>query len=236
MPRPGGIGDFVPGAAAPRRWTQVASEPLFLLSNALFLLVLAPTLFTVSVRWPPLARRLQAEVEQRWRPLIYMGWHAYSWAAYLVFRGLPESIRPTSLAHDGVASRFNSRCGSWLGFHTLVYRRRAQTPPAQQIIDYVRRCRRHLVLFPDSGGPYRVLKPGIADIAQALDALVVPFAIRSQRALRLGSDMQHVLPLPTSRLELVCGAPLAGRSVDPHACGRALAELEEIATAAPTAR
>jgi lysophospholipid acyltransferase (LPLAT)-like uncharacterized protein len=126
-------------------------------------------------------------------------------------------------------------CGSWLGFDALVYRRRAAIPPAQQIIDYVRRFRRHLVLFPDSGGPYRVVKPGIADIAQALDAPVVPFAIRSRRTLRFGSEMQHASPLPTARLELVCGAPLAGRALDPDACGRALAELEGVVAAAQAA-
>ena len=156
--------------AAPvaRRWTGVLGAPLVLLSNGLFFLGFLPVLATSSVRWPPLVGQLQSRLERRWRPIIYMGWHAYSWCSYLVFRELPAALRPTSIAHDGVASRFNSRCGSWLGLDTLVYQRHAPTPPRQQIVDYALEYRRHLVLFPDSGGPYRVLKPGVVAVARAI--------------------------------------------------------------------
>jgi hypothetical protein len=230
--RPSGIGDFVCGAPAARRFPGALSAPLVLLSNGLFFLGFLPVLATSSVRWPPLVARLQADLERRWRPILYMGWHAYSWCAYLVFRELPAALRPTSIAHDGVASRFNSRCGSWLGLDTLVYQRHAPVPPRQQIVDYALERRRHLVLFPDSGGPYRVLKPGIVSIARALDARVVPFAIRSRRAVRIGRRMRHLLPLPTARLELLCGDPLAGDDIDERRFSRALCELEGRADAA----
>jgi len=229
--RPAGSGDFVCGAPVARRWTGALGAPLVLLSNGLFFLGFLPVLATSSVRWPPLVGQLQTDLEQRWRPIIYMGWHAYSWCSYLVFRELPAALRPTSIAHDGVASRFNSRCGSWLGLDTLVYQRHAPTPPRQQIVDYALEYRRHLVLFPDSGGPYRVLKPGVVAVARAIDALVVPFAIRSRRAIRLGRDLRHLLPLPTSRLELVCGEPLAGSDVEERRCSQVLRELEERADA-----
>lgn len=227
MARRAGIGDFVWGAPAARRWSEGLSAPLVLLSNALFFLGFLPVLATSSVRWPPLLAQLQADLERRWRPIVYMGWHAYSWSSYLVFRELPAALRPTSIAHDGVASRFNSRCGSWLGLDTLVYQRHASVPPRQQIVDYALGRRRHLVLFPDSGGPYRALKPGIVAVARALDALVVPFAIRSRRAIRLGRELQHLLPLPTARLELVCGDPLSGGDVDERRCDQVLCDLEE---------
>jgi hypothetical protein len=155
-----------------------------------------------------------------------MGWHEYSWGAYLAFRRLPASLRPTSIAHDGLASRLNSRCGSWLGLDTLVYQRHGAAPPRQQIAEYALAYRRHLVIFPDSGGPYRVLKPGIVSVARAIDALVVPFAIRARRSVRVGRELRHLVPWPTSRLELVCGEPLAGCEIDERSCNRALRELE----------
>lgn len=200
----------------PARWL----EPLLFGSNAaLFAAHLAVTPTARLVFREPFV--LEAELD---RPRIYITWHRFNYVATPVLLSLPSDQRPTLIAHDGVASRFSHRSTAWMGFEVLVFRRRSSTPPRQQIIDYVRATRRSIVNLPDSGGPYGVMKPGILEVARACDARIIPFQTTADRAVSVGRELEHVIPLPRCRIEVRRGAALDG-TVTVDDCQRALDAL-----------
>ncbi len=182
--------------------TQRLTRPAFALSNAAFCAALLPVALSARARWtaqpaPPSAA-----------PIIYYCFHRYAWVSYFIFSALPKELRPTAIAHDGLASRLNHSAGAWLGYPTFVFSRRASTSPREQIIAHAQRTGCHLMLLPDSGGPYGQLKPGILEIAQRLGAWLQPFAVPSTPALTVGASQRHVVPLPFSRLEVHLGPML----------------------------
>jgi len=199
---------------------QRLTRPAFWLTNALFLSALSPVFLTARVRW----RERPSFSDDR--PALWFCWHRYGWVAYFVFGALPEGLRPTAVAHDGLLSRLNHIAGAWLGYPTLIFSRRAEAAPRHQIIDFVRREGGHLMLLPDSGGPYGVVKPGIVEIARELDARLQPFAIRTRGAIRVGRVQRHVCALPFAALDVVCGPPIDGRTATVAVCQRALENLE----------
>jgi hypothetical protein len=202
--------------------TPRALEPLFVLSNASLFALHAPSMWSARVTF---AEPLEPLVEAaRARPLLWLTWHRFNFAATAALRALPASIRPTLVMHDGLASRaLTHEASVWLGFETFVFRRRSEVAPRAQLVDYVRRSGRSIVNLPDSGGPYGVMKPGILEVARACDALIVPFVVDAQPALALGRRLRHVVPLPFARVTLRRGAPLADATVDD--CQRALDAL-----------
>ncbi|HEY2514119.1 MAG TPA: hypothetical protein VGI39_24800 [Polyangiaceae bacterium] len=164
------------------------------------------------------------------RPALFLAWHRYNYVCALTLRALPRDARPTLVMHDGIASRALTHESSvWFGFETLVFRRRSPVPPRQQIIDYVRRTGRSLVVLPDSGGPYGRMKPGTIEIAEATGAVLVPFTVRAVGTATLGHTLRHVVPLPGCRLSVVFGAPLnvrEPREATVEDCQRSLDDLE----------
>ncbi|MGZ3441287.1 MAG: hypothetical protein ACXVDD_17325 [Polyangia bacterium] len=198
-------------------------EPLFLLSNASLFALHAPSMWSARVAF---AESIEPLVEAaRTRPLVWLSWHRYNFAATAALRALPAAIRPTLVMHDGVASRaLTHEASAWLGFETFVFRRRSDVAPRAQLIDYMRRSGRSIVNLPDSGGPYGIMKPGILEVARACDALVVPFVVDAHPALALGRTLRHVVPLPFARVTLRRTPPLADATVDD--CQRALDALE----------
>jgi len=204
-------------AATPR-----ALEPLFVLSNASLFALHAPALWSARVAFAqPIAPLADAA---RTRPLVWLAWHRYNFAATAALRALPAALRPTLVMHDGLASRaLTHEASAWLGFETFVFRRRSPVSPRAQLVDYMRATGRSIVNLPDSGGPYGVMKPGILEVARACDARIVPFAVAAHPSLTLGRTLRHVVPLPFARVTLCCGAPLdAGATVDE--CQRAIDE------------
>ena len=201
------------------RATPRALEPLFLLSNASVFALHAPALLSARVQLEGVAPLVATA-----RPLVFISWHRFNFAATAALRALPARIRPTLVMHDGAASRaITHESSAWLGFHTFVFRRRSTVPPRQQLIEYVRATGRSIVNLPDSGGPYGVMKPGILEVARACGALVVPFAVAAYPSLTLGRRLRHVVPLPFARVTLRCGPPLADPTVEE--CQRAIDSL-----------
>ena len=50
------------------------------------------------------------------RPLIYVTWHRLNYVCTPMFLALAPELRPTIIAHDGVASRaFSHQSCAWLG-------------------------------------------------------------------------------------------------------------------------
>ncbi|MBD3242606.1 MAG: DUF374 domain-containing protein [Chitinivibrionales bacterium] len=71
---------------------------------------------------------------------------------------------------------------------------------------------RQLAITPDGPrGPRRVLKPGVAQIARAANAAVIPVAADIRPGVRLRSWDRFVVPLPFARISLHAGAPLVPR-------------------------
>ncbi len=199
--------------------TPRALGPLFVLCNASLFALHAPAMWSARVVFAdPLAPLIEAA---RARPLVWLTWHRFNFAATAALRALPEAIRPTLVMHDGVASRaLTHEASAWLGFETFVFRRRSSVPPRAQLVQYMRTTGRSIVNLPDSGGPYGVMKPGILEVARACDALVVPFAVEARPSLALGRTLRHVVPLPFARVTLRRAAPLAAATVDD--CQRAI--------------
>jgi lysophospholipid acyltransferase (LPLAT)-like uncharacterized protein len=204
--------------------TPRALEPLFWLSNASLFALHAPAMLSARVVLPTsLAGLVDAA---RARPLVWVTWHRFNFAATAALRALPAALRPTLVMHDGVASRaLTHEASAWLGFETFVFRRRSSVPARAQLIDYVRGSRRSIVNLPDSGGPYGVMKPGILEVARACDALVVPFVVDAHPALTVGRVLRQVVPLPFARVALRHSDPRAAAELSIDDCQRALDEL-----------
>jgi lysophospholipid acyltransferase (LPLAT)-like uncharacterized protein len=218
------MGRVVHSEVAHARVTPWALEPLFWLSNASLFAVHAPAMWSARVVF---ATEIAPLVEAaRLRPLVWVTWHRFNFAATAALRALPDGLRPTLVMHDGVASRaLTHEASAWLGFETFVFRRRSSVSARVQLVDYVRGSRRSIVNLPDSGGPYGVMKPGILEVARACDALVVPFVVDAHPALTLGRVLRQLVPLPFARVTLRHAAPRAAVELTVDDCQRALDEL-----------
>jgi len=204
--------------------TPRALEPLFWLSNASLFVMHAPAMLSARVEFAP---AVEALVEAaRGRPLVWITWHRFNFAATAALRALPDALRPTLVMHDGVASRaLTHEASAWLGFETFVFRRRSSVSARAQLIDYVRVSRRSIVNLPDSGGPYGVMKPGILEVARACDALVVPFVVDAHPSLTVGRVLRQLVPLPFARVTLRHAEPRAAAALTVDDCQRALDDL-----------
>lgn len=223
------MGRLVHAEVAHAAATPRVLEPLFVLANASVFALHAPALLSARVAFAePLAPLVEAA---RARPLVWIAWHRFNFAATAALRALPAALRPTLVMHDGVASRaLTHEASAWLGFETFVFRRRSPVSPRAQLVDYVRATGRSIVNLPDSGGPYGVMKPGILEVARACAALVVPFTVDARPSLTVGPRLRHVVPLPFARVVLRRGEPLDAARVTVEECQRA---LDALATGCP---
>lgn len=215
------MGRLVHADVAHARATPRALEPLFWLSNASLFALHAPAMLSARVEFAtPLGPLVDAA---RGRALVWLTWHRFNFAATAALRALPQTLRPTLVMHDGVASRaLTHEASAWLGFETFVFRRRSAVSARAQLVDYVRASGRSIVNLPDSGGPYGVMKPGILEVARACDALVVPFVVDARPALTVGRALRHVVPLPFARVTLRYAPPRDAAELTVDDCQRAL--------------
>ncbi len=200
-----------------------ALTPLLWLSNALFAILYLPVTRGARVRWNhELIPQYRLTSEH---PLIFYSWHRFSWCAFSCFRRLPPSLRPVIIANDSLLSSVNHRAGARLGLDTLVFKLHGSLSPRDQIVAFLNKYTRHLLLFPDSGGPYGALRPGFLEISRRTGALPVPFTCRVRGKLVIGRTMRHVVPMPGCLIELSHGPPLdAGATL--AQCTQALHALE----------
>ena len=127
------------------------------------------------------------------------------WTAPALFRELPVAARPALVAHDGLLSRLNQRCGAWSGLDVVVFRRGAALRPASQLAVFVRDTARNLLLAPDSGASPGIIRPGVGLLAQATGARIVPLAVDALGAVSLRGQ---TLLVPGTRLVVRHGVPL----------------------------
>ena len=90
------------------------------------------------------------------------------------------------------------------------FSRESEKSPRQQIIEFIQESGRHVIVFPDAGGPYRQLKHGMIQIALDSHAELVPVELKTSPSITLGRTMQHRIPIPFSRLKTFWGTPLTG--------------------------
>ncbi len=200
--------------------------PLYWPSNFALFAALYPAHRTAVVRWAqPLDDLLPLADE---RPIIFCAFHRYAWVLLTIFgRHVPPALRPYIICHDGPISKGQSRAGKWLGYPLIEFRRDSAQSPRHQLIERLQRAPDPVSLLPDSGGPYGVVKPGIIKIATAVDAVIVPWAVRVERGrMIVGQEWKHVVPLPFSHLTVYRGATLSGAAVTRERVQRELDSLE----------
>ncbi len=212
-------------------WHHLMLQPLTIASNTALALWMYPSWRTARIRWNPPAEQLLRQVRESGRPIIYYSWHAYEPLTMLAFRDVPSDLKPTAIGHDGLLSRMLQRAGAWFGYHLWIYRRKSPVRPRDQIIDLVRTRHCNIGLFPDAGGPYGRIKPGIAEIAHATNALVVPMIARGRPILMLKWPWRYGFPLPFCSVVVFNGQPLDGRTTTLEECQTALEELERFSAA-----
>lgn len=208
-------------------WYRPLLQPLVFATNVALTAWIYLCWRTARVRWSPSLEVLARRTEGGGRPIIYYSWHAYEPLMLLVFRDVPEQFVATVIGHDGLLSRMLQLTGAWFGYDLWIYRRKSPIRPTEQIIDMLRARRCNIGLFPDSGGPYGRVKPGLAKIARATDAVLVPRLVRGRRILMLKWPWRFGFPLPFCSLVVHHGAPLDGRAASTAECQQALEELEE---------
>ncbi|NIM50673.1 MAG: hypothetical protein GTN62_10010 [Gemmatimonadales bacterium] len=207
-------------------WYRPLLQPLVVGSNLAVAAWMYPCWRTARTLWRPPLDVLSARLADAARPVIYYTWHAYELLGACAFRDVPEPLMPVAIGHDGVRSRMLQQAFRWCGVSIWVYRRQSPIRPKQQIIDLLRSGRGRVALAADAGGPYRRVKPGLPEIAQAADALLVPFVIRGRGVLPLRRPVRYDVPLPFCSLVLYYGAPFDGRDATVAACQRALEDQE----------
>jgi lysophospholipid acyltransferase (LPLAT)-like uncharacterized protein len=199
-----------------------ASEPLWLTTNGAVFLAMV-----LAHRGIKMGAGDDAELFAR--PLtqtIYIAWHRYNYLLVHLMKRWPAERRPTLIMHDGIASRALTHESSvWMGFTTFVYSRRSSTSPRQQIIDYMKQSGASILLLPDAGGPYGVVKPGVVELSAATGASVTPVGVRSEGTLKFGKTLQHELPWSGSTLESEVGPTLAPEEVNQARCQQELEAL-----------
>lgn len=195
--------------AEPRRssaWRQWTSKALTA--------VAPPVLFVVL--WI-LARTLRVDIEglelaeERWRRgerVILTFWHGRLLAMAIAVRLTAARVCILVSRHrDGeLATRVLRRWG------VETVRGSASRGAVTGFLGLVRAYRqgRDLAVVPDGPrGPRCVAKPGVAVLARATGAAVIPIGAAASRAWQLGSWDRMIVPKPFSRVVLVAGRPLA---------------------------
>ncbi len=207
-------------------WYKALLAPLVVLSNALLVLWIYPCWRTTSIRWSPALDGLKALMQDTNRSLIFYSWHKYEPLVVCALRDFPPELQPTGIGHDGVLSRMLQRAIVWFGFRVWVYRRKSPVRPRQQIAEMIKERRCNVGLFADAGGPYGKVKPGLAEIARATEAWLVPVVVRGHPTLRFRWPRRYAFPLPFCKLAAYHGEPIDGSDATVERCQQALEATE----------
>ncbi len=144
--------------------------------------------------------------EAEGRPFILAFWHRYLILMRYVYRGARMSVL-VSQSWDG---ELTSQTLAHLGIDTC--RGSTTRGGAGALRDLLRRARSgsDLCFTPDGPkGPLRKVQPGVI-VAAAMSGLPIqPVALGATRRKLLRSWDRMLVPLPGSRVDIVCGAPLA---------------------------
>ncbi|MBA3497202.1 MAG: lysophospholipid acyltransferase family protein [Gemmatimonadota bacterium] len=178
----------------------------FKLSPAAARVVAAPAFRVLAASW-----RIRTVHEERWRPLydarrphVFLLWHEV--LLPLLWQHRRQSIAiVVSEARDG---QYLADFAASLGYRTV--RGSSTRGAARALLGAVRELQAgHAVAFTPDGprGPRRELKPGAIAAAQRGQGTVVPLHAEANRAWRLDSWDQFMVPKPGTRVRIVYGRP-----------------------------
>lgn len=152
-----------------------------------------------------------------------------------------ETAREVRFVFDDTFwGRVCARFQEGLGGRRTVLARRGNPDRFRQLRSLMA-GRESCALAVDGGGPYRFVSTGLASLAGALGASIIPVAVRTTPGLTVPKPSRVRVPLPRSRVAVVIGAPIpvrrnASRSRVADEVRRALNELGSIAGTAPAVR
>ena len=201
-------------------------RPAIYLSNLTVAAWVYPAWRTARVSWEPDSESLIQLLKKHKRPLICFGWHAYELLMFCAFRGFPRQLLPTAIAHDGFLSRALQQSGTWYGFPVWAYHRKSPVRPRSQVIDMLAHSHKTVGLFTDAGGPDKLVKPGLLEIARETDAQLVPVAVQAKPVIRIPGPRRFLLPVPFAKMTAYHAEPLDGRDCTLEECQQALDDLE----------
>ncbi len=211
-----------PASSRFRHWLN----PFYILTNVLFFLVYFPCLKSSRISWDPGYEDWFVAHAGSGQPLIFYTWHAYSWWFISAVMALPAKDRPTGISNDGVMSRMNSGSSTWFGVDMVEFKKVSAEAPREQIANFVNETGRSIMIFPDAGGPYRRIKPGLIAIARATQSRIVPVVLDVRPRIPFGFRMKHLLPVPFARLRVLLGEPVDPLNVTPASLASELENLE----------
>lgn len=214
------------------RWYESALEPVTFLSNIVVAAWVYPSWSTARVQWNPGTEELIRLVESRTRSVICYSWHAYELFAVVAFRDFPDELKPLGIGHDGLLSRALNRCSSWYGYPVWAYRRRSVVRPRHQLIEFLSEEPRFVGMFPDSGGPDGVFKPGFLEMARATQSLLVPMTAVAYPKITAGVSRKYCFPLPFSLIQVFHGPPFEAIEATLEECQSQLEKQDSRANAA----
>lgn len=170
------------------------------------LFYLGVRLYRATLRLRVVGLEHRAAAEARGRPVLHAIWHQRLLLGVLAF---PRSgtVTMASRSRDGeliarfltlwgfVAVRGSSSRGGGLAYREMV--------------EVLRGTARWAALTPDGPrGPARVVKPGVARLADEVGAAILPAGSSATRVRFLGSWDRFLLPLPFSKAVVVFGPAL----------------------------
>lgn len=216
-------------SAAPHqaRPLEVLLAPLIYVTNLTVAVWLYPAVRTARIRWDSNVAELIRLFRERSRPIICFGWHAYELISLCAFRDFPRDVIPLAIGHDGPASRALQQSAAWYGFPVWAYRRHSPTPAKTQLIDLLKAERPVVALYPDSGGPDGLVRPGLLEAARAAEALLVPMAWHARPVVVVGRQRRYCFPVPYSRITTYYSQPLDSAHATLDDCRHALEGLEQ---------
>jgi lysophospholipid acyltransferase (LPLAT)-like uncharacterized protein len=141
------------------------------------------------------------------RPLVFAFWHGDELAAISLTRFYPVATM-TSTSRDG---ELLDRVVRLLGVKTSRgSSTRGAVHALKGLIDLAKEGRTAVVAVDGPKGPYHKVKPGIFQVAKAVEALVVPFGFHASRVYVFKKSWNKArFPLPFSKVTVVWGEAYA---------------------------
>ena len=171
-----------------------------------FLVFLAIGLWRLTLRIRLLGDEHRRAIEAEGRPVLHAIWHQRM-VLGILRHPFTRTVTMASRSKDGdVIAGF---LRFW-GFRAVRgSSSRGGLEAFQEMLDALRGTTRWAALTPDGPrGPARRCKPGIARLAELLDAPVMPVGTSSTRPRFLRSWDRYLLPMPFSRGVVVYGPPV----------------------------
>jgi lysophospholipid acyltransferase (LPLAT)-like uncharacterized protein len=161
------------------------------------------TLRPISVQQPILGRLILEKT-----PFVLAFWHGHMLCA-LRLAHVYRQVRATAMVSRSQDGEFISQVSQHFGVHPT--RGSTSRGGGRALLQMVRRVQEGYIACVTPDGPrgprYRV-QPGVITVAQKTGALILPLAYDAEWKKVFQSWDRFVVPLPFSRIAVVCGEPI----------------------------